>query len=197
MRELLEVSESSIGAGGFYNIDVVFPQKPRDPSKVSKASEEFNSPLEKAQLQQLGEFEQLLRKTALVKNVSSVVTFIQSVQRIYRGHSGLPSTAKQAEQALLTWERLFGGQRSQWYAKEAGSLRLLVQVKQASSQENIAHMQEVRQLARPSISSRSCGRTFGWGFSTGAYESIYYQRFTAFFWSFIAFCRCIVVSVAA
>ncbi len=147
VRELLEVSESEIGAGGFYNIDVVFPKENKKTKEKKKTKQLSNDLLKKSQLQQIAEFEQLLRKTTMVKNVSSVVTFIQSVQRIYRGSKDLPETGKQAEQALLTWERLFRGQRSQWYSKEANSLRMLVQVKQASSQENIAHMQEIRQLA--------------------------------------------------
>ncbi|WGK69165.1 MMPL family transporter [Candidatus Haliotispira prima] len=131
VRQLMEVSRSEIGAGGFYNIDLLFADEP----------------LQKVRLQQVMDFEQRLRQTDLVKNVTSITAFILNVQRVYRGQAVFPDEIRQTERALLTWERLFGGRRSEWYSPETKSLRILVQVRQGSSQENLAHIEEVRHLA--------------------------------------------------
>ncbi len=131
VRELMQVSRSETGAGGFYNVDLIFAEEALQPQY----------------LRQVAKFEQRLASNELVKNVTSVTNFIQSVQRTYRGSSEFPPTARQAQQALLTWEHLFQGESDQWYSAGDHSLRILVQVRQGSSEENIAHMQEVRRQA--------------------------------------------------
>ncbi len=128
VRRLMQVSRSEIGAGGFYNIDLTFADEP----------------LQAQNLRQVAELEQRLRASDLVKNVTSLTDFLLSVQQIYRGRAEFPADPRQARQALLTWERLFGGQHSQWYSGH--SLRILVQLRQASSGENIAHMKQVERL---------------------------------------------------
>ena len=130
VQQLLQVSRSEIGAGGFYNIDLRFPDEP----------------LQKKWLERIRQFEQTLRAEKLVKGTSSVTAFIETVQRLYRGSDEFLPSAKGNQQALLTWERIIGAERSRWYSEQ--SLRILVQVYQAESQETLAHMKRVEELAR-------------------------------------------------
>ncbi|MEM9424841.1 MAG: efflux RND transporter permease subunit, partial [Spirochaetota bacterium] len=153
VRELMYVSRSEIGAGGFYNIDLLFGAKPGAESEAE--------PLATKYLEQLAEFERRLRETGLVKNITSVVTFIQSTQSIYRGHRGFPQELEQTKRALLTWERVGGGELSRWYSEGDKSLRMMVQVRQASSRENIAHMEAVRNLAAEVFSPEVEALPFG------------------------------------
>ena len=148
VQQLLQVSRSEIGAGGFYNIDLRFPDEP----------------LQKKWLERIRQFEQKLRAEKLVKGTSSVVAFIETVQRLYRGSDEFLPSAKGNRQALLTWERIIGAERSRWYSEQ--SLRILVQVYQAESQQTLAHMKRVEKLAQKSfppdsgVEARALGGVF-------------------------------------
>ena len=133
VRQLLQVSRSEIGAGGFYNIDLHFPDEP----------------LQKKWLERMHQFEDKLRAEKLVKSTNSVTRFILSVQRLYRSSNEFLPSAKGNRQALLTWEQIFGMERSRWYSGQ--SLRIMVQVHQASSRKNLGHMKTVERLASESF----------------------------------------------
>ena len=133
VRQLLQVSRSEIGAGGFYNIDLHFPDEP----------------LQKKWLERMRQFEDKLRAEKLVKSTNSVTRFILSVQRLYRSSDEFLPSAKGNRQALLTWEQIFDMERSRWYSGQ--SLRIMVQVHQASSRENLGHMKTVERLASESF----------------------------------------------
>ena len=102
-------------------------------------------------LESMRQFEDKLRAEKLVKSTNSVTGFILSVQRLYRSSNEFLPSAKGNHQALLTWEQIFGMERSRWHSDQ--SLRILVQVYQASSQENLAHMKTVEKLASESFPS--------------------------------------------
>lgn len=131
VQRLMEVSNSEIGAGGFYDIELVFA----------------DDPLEPATLNALLAFQAALEQRDLVKNSRSVARFIRSMEELYRAKSSLPNQARGLRQGLKTWEHVTRSDASAWYNPGQNSLRILVQVKQGSSAQWLAHIEDVNALA--------------------------------------------------